>query len=518
MKKNFIATLALLLSLGITLQAQHSCGTSMHDQYDLRERLIQNRANAAHQETAGQRNTDYYVPIKFHLVGKADGSQVANHALVLDMLCTLNEEYAEMDIQFYIKMPFNYIYHDGLYSNPQGTTGGPGGGAFQISTNKVQNALNIFIVGSFYQQGSLLGYYQGPFPTNDFIVIKKNATYGSTAPHEVGHFFSLAHPFFGWEDNAWNPNVHGNPVGINAPSVGFQFPIPNEMQDQSNCLSAADAICDTSPDYLFAFSNGQSGCNTWTGGAMDPNGDVVDPIETNMMSYFGSCSDYNFTEDQKTAIIADLESPQRNYVRPDYTPDLTEITEIPELIEPIDGATTSGYNAIAFDWTAVAGAQYYVLEIDFLPTFGGSPTRYIVDGSFKIVEDIFNANGNYYWRVRPFGEYFTCNSEYSESGTFKAGSTVNVDEIKAVSGWSIHPNPISTSQVLNININANQAFDATVSLYNTTGQLVRSVAKQNFGTGVSNLDLSVAGLSPGLYIVTVNSKEGVLNKKVIVTK
>ncbi|MFT5164984.1 MAG: hypothetical protein ACI8P3_000208 [Saprospiraceae bacterium] len=522
MKKLLLATFTLLISLG-SIQAQHACGTSMQDQYDMRERLIQNRENAAHQGAAGQRDEVYYVPIKFHLVGKADGSQVANPGLVLDMLCTLNNAYADIDIQFYIQMPFNYIYHEGLYSNAQGVAGGAGGASFQIAGSKVQTALNIFIVGSFYQNGSLLGFYQGPFPTNDYIVIKKGATYGSTAPHELGHFFSLAHPFFGWEnpDNiGWNVTDHGNPVGINAPSIGFQFPIKNEKQDQSNCTVAADAICDTPPDYLFAFSPVQNGCNTWTGGAKDPNNEVVDPIENNMMSYFSPCAEYTFTQDQKAAIILDLESPQRNYVRPGITPDLTEITETSILIKPIDGEATPGYNVIEFDWQSVAGAQYYILEIDFLPTFAGLPQRHIVEGSYKVLEFDFNANANYYWRVRPFGEYFTCGTSYSATGTFKAGADVisGVSDIQQVSAWNVRPNPVAAGQLLSIEVDASQSFEATVDLYNTAGQLMKSVGTQNFAAGVTTLDVSVADLSPGLYIVAISTEKGIMNKKVVVTK
>lgn len=513
MKKLLTATFALLACL--TLQAQ-ICGTSMQDQHDLIERLKKNRERVAQEGSAGTRDVDYYVPVKFHLVGKADGSQVVNESLILNMLCNLNNDYADQDIQFYLKMPFNYIYNDALYSNA-----GSSGGVFQIQQNKVNNAMNIYIVGSF-PQGNLNGYYQGPWPQNDFIVIKKSAVYGNTAPHEVGHFFSLAHPFYGWEGHPWNEAEHGAQVEQYAPSdpneLGNVGLILNEKQDQSNCTAAADHICDTSPDYLFAFSQGQSGCNTWNGGTMDPNGDVVDPIETNMMSYFGSCSNYDFTAGQKDAIIMDLESSARTYVRPNYTPSTESITDEATLVSPIDAAVTPGYNIVEFDWDPVAGAEYYFLEIDFLPTFGGNPKRYVVQGTFKSVDDAdFNPSSLYYWRVKPFGEYFTCNTPFSNTETFTTGNSVNTNELEIVSGWNIRPNPVSTTQMLNIEIDATQSFDADINVFSTSGQLLKSVGTQNLITGVNTIPVSMANLSAGIYIISIQTTEGLLNKRVVIT-
>ncbi len=525
MKKIFLAAFTLLLTV-VSLSAQHApCGTSQHDQFEMRERLIRNRANAAHQESAGERDVDYYVPLKMHLVGRGDGTQRVSEALMVDFLCQLNTDYADQDIQFYYDFPFNYINNDQLFSNPQGS-----GGGLQITLNKVNDAINIFIVGSF-QQAGLLGYYQGPWPSNDFIVIRQSAVIGETVTHEMGHFFSLPHPFFGWEppsneaDNPYAPQMYqgwseqffGLSVGPNSPSYDFGVPVPNEKVDQSNCMTAADAICDTPPDYLFAFSNQQSGCNDWNGGAQDPDGVEVDVMENNFMSYFQGCSDFTFTSDQRDAIIADLESSERSYIRPGYTPDLTEITETINLVEPIGGETTSGYDVVAFDWDPVAGAQKYVLEISITPAFTIAPQRYVLDATYKLVYD-FNPNITYYWRVRPLSEYASCGAAYSANGTFKTGTALSAGQIDAVNAWNISPNPVTTSQALNVEIDATQAFEAEINMYNVAGQLVQTINNQNYGVGTNNVALKTAGLNPGLYIVTITSENGVMNQKVVVTK
>jgi hypothetical protein len=510
--------LMLLLFLGAgPIFAQHVCGTSVEAQFEMRERLIQNRANAEQQQTADARDEITYVPIKVHLVAKNDGTGRANEASMPDLLCNLNTEYEGTNIQFYFKMPFNYIDNTPLWGQAN-----EGGGSFQIQTNKVNNALNIFIIGQFTEEG-LGGYYLGPFPQNDYIVMPRNAVFSIALPHEVGHFFSLAHPFFGWGqvgDTGWDPAVHGNPVGTYAPLPPPGQQILNEKVDQSNCLEAADAICDTPPDYFFAFSPALGGnCTSPTISALDPNGDEIDPVGDNMMNYFGQCPDYVFTADQSEAMVNDLYSTARNYVRPGITPDLTEITEAPELVSPINGESTPGYNLVEFDWDAVDGADYYVLEIDFLPTFAGSPSRYVVsNATFKVVEDIFNANSTYYWRVRPFGEYFTCGVQYSERGDFVTGSIVATQEVEEVSGWNIRPNPIRTGGMLQIEVEAGQSFQGTINLYSSTGQLLKSLNRLDFNTGGTNVEMDVNGLAAGIYIATIETNFGVLNKKVLITK
>ena len=499
------------------LLAQHQCGTSVEAQAENLRRLDANRRAAAMGLISSSREELVYVPIKFHLVAKTDGTGRVNLTQIFDMLCNLNESYEDQEIQFYIKYPFNEINNDALYNYPGGT-----GGRLQIQANKVNNAMNIFITqstGSSPQDPgtNTLGYYQPAFPQNDYIVIRKTATFGNTAAHEVGHFFSLAHPFFGWENNPWDPDEHGMQVGTFSPNSSSQFQIYNERVNMTNCQTAADYICDTPPDYLFAFSDGQNGCTSWNGGAMDPLGEIVDPQETNMMSYFDNCAQYIFTEDQKEAIRNDYDSADRAYVRTSYVPSTVDITSAPSLLSPIGGATTSGYDQVALDWEEVTGAEFYYLEVDFIQNFAGQPQRFLVEGTYKVVEGL-NPNVTYYWRVTPFGEYATCDLPTSSIESFKTGTSVSATEIDFVSGWNLSPNPLEQGNELFIEVDAQQGFDANINVYTATGKLVKTVQNHRFAAGTDHYHLNVAGMSAGMYLVSIQTEAGQMTKRVVIAR
>lgn len=531
---SFVFSVLFVLNLGAVFAQQ--CGTTVQSQYEMREHMFEIRAKrkaALQNGIANPRGADTkYLPVKFHLVGQTDSSLVISESRILNMICELNNKFADQNIVFYIKHPFNYIYNSSLDNNPN-VFNNPTA-EFHILDNKVDDAINIFITGSAGGT-TTLGFYQPPFPEYDFIVVRRSAVTGNTAPHEMGHFFALAHTFFGWEapsdpsDNPYYPDAYegwselhfGNPVGDFSPSYDLQSVIPNEKMDQSNCLQASDGICDTPPDYLFAYSSDQNGCNPWTGGALDPNGDLCDPMENNMMSYFSQCGSYEFTEEQKDVIWwAVTESPWREYLQHDYIPSTDLITDVPELIYPIDGETTPAYNIVNFEWNPIAGATHYLLEIDFLPTFTGLPNRFIIENeSTAEIEDIFDPNNNYYWRVRPYSDGYTCGMLFSDSGNFETGEdNTNTFDFNLINDWSVIPNPVSTSETLMIQMKTNEAFEAGISLYSINGQQIRNVENHLFAGDSINYELDIRGIHPGIYVITIQSEAGMTNKKVVITQ
>ena len=504
MNKIALLFIAAILLLGGTVQAQHAiCGTGYSP--EMMQRLLANKKAIADSPATFRNGDITYVPIKFHLIGKGDGSSRISEGLVLDMLCHINEEYADQDIQFYVFNGFNYIDNNAAYSNPEDVP-------LVMAGQKDNDAMNIYIGqkadppnGSGL--GVTLGYYS---PSNDWIVIKKSEINGNsaTAPHEIGHYFSLPHPFLGWDCTSWTEAEFGNPTNITTAPCS---PVPVELADGSNCNTAGDMICDTPADYNLGFSDGND-CN-YTGNCMDPNGNLLDPMENNFMSYFNGCADYEFTPDQKALIAADLNS--RIGLDTDWQPSATEINGIPDLVAPVGGATTSGYNNVLIDWTPVDGATHYVLEIDLAANFSIIPQRFVVAGDSYWVTTL-NASTTYFWRVRPFNSYVAC-TDKSVTGEFKTPSTTSTVEPAFVNNWTVRPNPVAQGDQLEIIIDSNENFDATIRLLTTAGQLVQ-MEQATFNSGTAYHTVDTRDLTAGIYLLSIQSDAGVLNRRVVIGK
>ena len=522
MKKHQILLILLIVGMASSIIAQidnvqnnhkqHKsswCGTTLQDNILIKERMMKNRVDMAN--WVDTRTAVTWVPIKFHLVGNAAGGDHVSELKVFDMLCAINEDYADQDIQFFIKDgTFNYLNNATANTNPRSFAGD-----FQLSAARVNNALNIFIVKtipSFGGGGNTLGFFD-PSNSADWIVLQRDQVSGpaaETLTHELGHFFSLPHTFLGWDGEYWDQGEHGIPVGPLSPGG-----IPNEYVNGSNCTSAGDGICDTKANYGLGF--GYPNCN-YTGPCQDPNGDLLSTVvqEENYMAYFIGCAS-EFTPDQKSLINIDLNSAKRNYLGAgNEIPPSEDITATPVLIEPINGEVTPLFNVVDFDWDPVAGATHYLLEVDRTNTFSFAPETKVVTGTSTFLEDVFDDNRTYYWRVKPFSKGNPCGPETGVE-SFKTGTVSNVNEIASVKEWTVSPNPIHNNQILNIEVITDSSFDAEVKLYNVSGKLIKNQA-HNFAAGSSNLPLNIESLSMGMYLLHVESESGVLTHKIVVTK
>lgn len=498
------------LSSQLTLVAQTCVSTGLTE---IENRLAYNQAHYPNQ--AAERAVQY-VPIALHAVRNNDGSDGISEAQLLDMMCILNDKYQDQEIQFYLtNPPVHYLNNTGINNQPNIFTN-------EIRAARIPNAINVFVTNNINNQLGAAGYYQSPagWDGNDFIVIARNFVYAQNVfPHEIGHFFSLLHPFHGWENNPWNEATWGNPVSANAPSDPGIFPTPvaNEFQNGSNCATAGDRICDTPPDYLFALNSSQVGCSDWTIPVRDPNNTVVNPQEINIMSYFANCGSHEFTAGQIEAIRIDLmNSPERNYVRSTFTPNMTAINSVPTLLAPAEGSTVNSFEAVTVSWFPVIEAQYYVIEIDLSPGFS-SPFRKSTVGAAATPNASFNnlePNTTYFWRVRPFTEYTTCTG-YSDRGSFRTPINVAVQDLSEVTNWNISPNPVLKSDQLNINLTANTSFPAQIEIFDRLGQRVEAVSK-TVVNGPQSFYLNTDGLSSGLYFVSISGQGGRTTKKLLV--
>ena len=510
MKKIMLLLSAALLSAG-TSQAQNqagACGTQPDEL--LKNQLLANIATLKAGDIATPRNAIQYVPVFFHLVGDGQGNGKVQESKVLDQLCVLNADYAPMDIRFYLSPHpvtgalFNYgINNNNVYSNQT---------AFVTMNNaRHPNALNVYIVDDAGSNGNsiTLAYYH---TQHDWVVARRdqiNGTVGNAVlPHEVGHFFSLLHTFNGWESNPFDPSDLSWPV---AQFISPDGVTPTEKMNGTNWASAGDFIQDTPPDYNFGL--GYSGCN-YTAGAKDPNGTLVDPMENNMMGYFLDCTTHEFTNDQQALILTDLGSSHRNYLHNSYVPPATTITTPSNfLIAPANGATVQYYNNVTLEWNAVAGATYYLLEVDFL---SANPQAYIVNTTSKVLTNL-NPNKLYQWRVRPFNEYVTCaNAQQRQFRTSTVATSTQ--EIAGLTDWQVAPNPAQANAPVSLFVRAENTFTANIRVFDATGRQVYAQDRVDFPAGDKTVELPLSGLQAGLYFIALQNNVGQQVRKLSVVR
>jgi hypothetical protein len=541
----FLTVCALNMPLALSAQSSNGCGTTTEDFKVLVKQLEQNKETfkRGHVDARGPIT---YVPINFWLVAKANGTGRVSEAKVLEMLCAINRKYAEMDIQFYLANGnFFYLNNDVVYDTPAGTNGTNfiSNEIYVRNNGSRHNALNIFLTNNANNESNVgvtvLGYYTNrslanePAYYNDWVVIIRNqvsAARASTAEHEIGHFFSLLHPFYGWDQPAtYNPNgtilvdyrTSQPCVSASAPDGVNQTERVSRGADK-NCDVAGDRLCDTPADINLGL--GWNNNCVYNGPSKDPLCVAYDPDETNMMGYFDNCES-TFSPMQKAMVRADLlTNPKRAYLRPNLTPQLTPITTLPTLITPANGATTNYSNSVRLDWSDVPGATAYVVEVSKFNNFSADIAKRAVvfTSQFDIWEQtmpgflIPGQSVSVYWRVTPFGNLDVCSAP-SATGNFSSGTAVGVHEIEHVSGFTVSPNPVAAGQSLNVQLYTEEKFDAQVKVYNMTGQLLQNQAMR-FEIGPNSQPLNLGNWGKGVYLLTIESEKGVLNKKIVLNE
>jgi hypothetical protein len=391
-------------------------------------RLLKNKTFS--QQNSTPEGSTFYIPIQYHIVGTDSGDGYISEEKALDGICKLNQDYAETDLQFYFSGYFNYINssltYDLTFPNVPSAVN-------QIyASNKVPNAINIFI-GNGLSSGNS-GYYTSG---QDIIYMGKTYVSGTTniLAHEVGHFFSLMHPFFGWENTPYDSSQP-------TPTTVQYFGTYNvEYVDRSiNCENSGDFLCGTPADYILDWNGG---CN-YTGGAVDPDADLLDPDEANFMGYysFAGCPEYHFSDDQIAVIMADyFNRPALANLNP---PNLLAVQDSAILIAP-DNSIEEVYTNIEFEWEAVPNATNYFIEISRFEPFIYSDESAIVDSPNYTATNLFK-NKDYYWRISAFNNTEVCaEKKYSLFNIFSTGDlqTTSINKVNNGKEIKIYPNPIN---------------------------------------------------------------------------
>lgn len=446
-----------------------------------------------------------YVPVTFHMVADDDGAGRVDVEDVFDQLCALNEEFLDTGFEFYIDEDFNFINNTLVYEAPTG--GAAVAEMIRQKRDNGANALNIFITLNARmgneENGTVLGFYAFE---NDWIVIRRNQIGNgeNTLAHEIGHYFSLKHPHSGWESDPWEENRHGNPVLQNRIN-GVQI----ELVDGSNCNTAGDQLCDTPPDYNFGLRWDLS-CPPFNLNVEDRNGDTIVPQQNNYMSYFIGCQPYIFTPDQRNLMMADYNSGRKDAIRTGFTPPTAEIENTLELISPENNTTTAFYNGVELSWTPVANATSYYIEIrsgaEEIIRFTTGTTIYITE---------LSPNKTYIWSVRPFSNLKTCASK--ETNILKTNDvTTATADPSFVESMTVFPNPLTSNQNLQIDIESGSSVDGVLHLYSMSGKLVHR-QQQAIKSGANHIRIDLNHIKSGLYMLSLATIDGNIERKIIIT-
>lgn len=434
-----------------------------------------------------------FVPIKIHVVGTSDGDGYFGVDKVLDAFCALNEDFAPSDIQFFISGDLHYIDNDNYYDHTFQQ------GAQMMNQNNVNNVINCYIVASPAGNCGYSNYSRG-------IALNKGClgVGDHTWAHEVGHFLSLPHPFFGWEGtDSDHDYLQPAPNWVGGEAV--------ERMDGSNCQFAADGFCDTAPDYLsYRWQcNGDSLSNQLQA---DPDSVTFRSDGTLFMSYANDNCSGRFSNDQMDAMRANINF-ARSYLLNQMDP-LDPVGEaILNPVSPLTGETVDFFESVLFEWEPVANATGYCLEISPLPSFALVQFRYHVESNSFLSTDL-QSDRNYYWRIRPYNAQYTC-EDISEKSPFTTGLLSDVHTIDEINNLFLHPNPVGLGKDLRISLDVSEALLMNSKLLSMTGQVLQK-STWNVQAGHNQFSLQTANLLPGVYLFQLRSEKGVMSRKVVV--
>ena len=448
------------------------------------------------------RNAINYIPLKFQIIASNEGDGVVDFNNLLNNFVTLNRDFKSLGLQFYLvnKGDLTILNNTNIHEAPRDFPS-------EIQALKDPKAVNVFVTKNTYEAsngGTILAYYtkEGDHIVEDNSKVGNN----STLTHEMGHFFSLPHTFFGWEDDPYDEAKHGNPASLTtAPSYGAKV----ELMDKSNCSTSADKICDTPPDYNFGYT--ASGCN-FNKKIRDSNGDTILTMKNNFMSYFSNCTDFAFTEGQGNAMQNNYSSSFRNYLRSTYEPTTDSIEGNTKLLAPINAQRVEAYNYVDFMWTEVPNATRYYIEV----TDGKEVFRGIALTNAYAFTNL-KPNKNYVWKVRPYNESFANSKTIINS--FKTGSsTTATNELTGVKNFAqIFPNPMQSGTSLGLKVQTGLSGTYKLLVFNSIGQEVFS-RNINLSLGENQMLIDGLSLDQGAYFLRLLNEKVDISQKFMVVE
>lgn len=483
---------AFLLSLPV-LQGQEPCGYRGKSEW--LTRYQQHRP-----QTVQPRSGDtawLYIPMTLHIVGASNSTQL-DASQAIKAVCEMNERFVPAKMRFFL-MPDDPIrYHFNSEWNDHDWSGG----ADMINTNNLPGRMNAYLVNN---PAGNCGYYW-----LDAIVLNRgcSASGNTTWAHEAGHFFSLPHPFVGWEGFTWDYSKSA-PQFVNGSAV--------EKMDRSNCTGASDGFCDTEPDYLTY----RWGCTSdFRSGVLqkDPDGVEFRSDATLYMGYSLDACASRFTAEQIEAMRANYLDERSEYQLTEPVQQNLPDSFAVQLLSPID-TTLVQYNDVTLEWKPVPGATMYTVELSFLSNFGAlSFSKTVLNETKAVVNRPLPNNRLMYWRVKAFSGWDLCaTGQKVQRGIFKTQNLLATNDLERTLSSELAPNPVMAGLPATLVLTTEESMDAMLTLTDAAGrQCFRRVLE--IVPGENLLEIPTASLESGLYLVSLQNDKGVILKRLAVTE
>lgn len=473
---------------------QGFCGTPDLTDYIGDKELLKNNFTL-------RRNTVDYYPIQVFPVAQNDGEGRLTRLEMLRGICSLNKDFLEYGLQFYLKNPIRDINNDDYFVHNQSN------GYKMMRNNNVTGVFNIYIVKD---PNSTCGYFS---PANEAVALAKNCFIGGqhAITHEMGHYFGLPHTFRGWEERKYDKDDVPYYLSVRGRDTMYV-----ETVDGRNCSFSGDNFCDTPPDYLSDRWNCDgSGLSTKT--YLDPNGAEFKVNGTNYMSYSTDRCQSEFTPEQTDRMHQILQSRYSSrrykYIPPPNVKGSAIHLSAPEDLSDVD------HDKVTLSWEALAGAQEYIVQVSILPGIIFDKYKQMLQFTTTETEIIIPSNQlkpeqKYYWRVIPLNSFTFC-VEPSDQKSFTPQIKSSTHLLPDGDKIRIYPNIIRAGQPeIRIVYTFTTPRQLQLSMYNLNGQLMTQSREKVIGDSESTLH--TGNLQSGLYLIHISDGKNVVVQKLMV--
>lgn len=437
-----------------------------------------------------------YLPMTVHSVGRSDGTGHYPTLRIFESLCRLNEDFAPYNIQFYLKGDINIINRDLYYEHDNF-----GDGSRMMRTYKKPLTINTFITNS--APSNACGYWH---QSEDAIVVIKNCMGGSghTWTHEVGHWLSLPHTFYGWEGKTYDetketPLYH---------SISGRDTLFVENALGTNCTKSGDRFCDTPADYLSLGWNCDGSFQSLKV-QKDPYGIDFRSDASNYMSYSVDACQSKFSDDQVSAMQTFIKAVKGFYVSKDI-PYGKVSSEPLTFVEPTPGSQVH-YQSVKLQWDHHPNATRYLVNISKFSFFVTIDYEFIIEGNSINIGDL-PVDRKWYWRVKPYNPNDLC-ADFTDAGDFTTYDITAIDEINESNRLEIYPTLVHAGQsAINIDFDFSDLLTVQLEIFASTGQLMKR--QQFINPGRSLQQIETSGLTAGFYLLKISTEKGSLVKRI----